>query len=229
MHEHPQGAERQRVYKLKCFKWVGKANMDFLKDIFGDKPLTFDEFAKALGAKPDIKLANLASGQYVDKAKFDSKDKEHQESAALIAELKKGNAGNESMQKKITEYEAKLAELQTENQQIKLDAAVKVALLEAKAVDVDYLTFKLKEKGEIRLGDDGKPKGLDEVITGLKTQFPTQFSTESKKKVEENKLPDDQIKKGAGLTKESILKMPYNERMKIYQEDEASYNEAMKK
>lgn len=203
--------------------------MDFLKDIFGDKPLTFEEFAKALEANKDIKLANLASGQYVDKAKFDSKDKEHQESAALIAELKKGNAGNDSLQKKITEYEANLAELQTENQQIKLDAAVKVALLEAKAIDVDYLIFKLKEKGEIKLGDDGKPKGMDEVITGLKTQFPTQFSTESKKKIEENKLPENQDKKGAGLTKESILKMPYNERMKIYQEDEASYNEIMKK
>jgi hypothetical protein len=197
--------------------------MDFLKDLFGDKPLTFDEFTKALEANKEIKLANLASGQYVDKAKFDSKDKEHQESAALIAELKKGNAGNESLQKKITEYETKLAELQTENQQIKLDAAIKVALLEAKAVDVDYLTFKLKEKGEIKLGDDGKPKGMDEAITGLKTQFPAQFSTESKKKVEENKLPENQDKKAVGITPEQFSKMGYQDRLKLHQENPEAY------
>ena len=56
--------------------------------------------------------------------------------------------------------------------------------------DVDYLTFKIKEKGEVKLGDDGKIKGIDDTIASLKTQFPQHFASDSKKKIDENKLPD---------------------------------------
>lgn len=52
---------------------------------------------------------------------------------------------------------------------------MKFALVAAGAVDVDYLVFKAKEKGEIKLGDDGKIKGEDDLITGLKTQHPAMF------------------------------------------------------
>ena len=45
--------------------------MDFLKSIFGDKSLTYAELEAALKDSKTIKLANLASGQYVDKEKFD--------------------------------------------------------------------------------------------------------------------------------------------------------------
>lgn len=199
--------------------------MDFLKDIFGDKPLTFEEFTRALEASKDIKLANLATGQYVDKAKFDGKDKEHQEATALIAELKKGNAGNESLQAKISEYEAKLSELETENHRIKVDAAVKVALLEAKAVDIDYLTFKLKEKGDLTLSEDGTVKGIGEAITGLRTQFPSQFSPDSRKKVDEKKLPDEPSKKSTGVTPEQFRKMGYQDRLRLHQQDPETYKE----
>lgn len=40
-------------------------SVEFLKTLFGDKALTFDEFAKAVGDSKDIKLANLADGKYV--------------------------------------------------------------------------------------------------------------------------------------------------------------------
>ena len=44
--------------------------MDTLKKLFGDKALTYAELEKALEGNKEIKLANLASGGYVDKAKF---------------------------------------------------------------------------------------------------------------------------------------------------------------
>jgi len=44
--------------------------MDALKKLFGDKALTYAELEKALEGNKEIKLANLASGGYVDKAKF---------------------------------------------------------------------------------------------------------------------------------------------------------------
>ena len=123
------------------------------------------------------------------KTDFDALTKQHGESTALIEQMKKDNAGNADLQSKITEYEGKIGNLQKELQQTKIDAALKVALLEAKVTDVDYLTFKIKEKGEVKLGDDGKIKGIDDTIASLKKQFPQHFASDSKKKIDENKLP----------------------------------------
>lgn len=160
------------------------------------------------------------------KTDYDTLTKQHGESASLIEQLKKGNAGNEALQGKITEYETKMTTLQKELEQTKIDAALKVALLEAKVADIDYLTFKIKEKGEIKLTDDGKVKDIDSTLTAMKTQYPTQFINDSKKKVEENKLPTGETK-APGVTKSDLLKKPYTERMKFYQENPEAYNEIM--
>lgn len=124
------------------------------------------------------------------KGDFDALTKQHGESTTLIEQLKKDSQGNEALQGKITEYEGKIQQMEKELRQTKVDAALKVALLEAKVTDVEYLTFKIKEKGEVTLGDDGKIKGIDDTIAALKTQFPQHFSSESKKKVDEHKLPE---------------------------------------
>lgn len=56
--------------------------MDFLKSIFGDKQLSFDELVTAIethnqdNKENQIKIANLASGEYVSKEKYDAKEKE---------------------------------------------------------------------------------------------------------------------------------------------------------
>lgn len=39
--------------------------MEILKALFGDQALTFEQFAE------DVKLGNLAGGQYVEKDKYD--------------------------------------------------------------------------------------------------------------------------------------------------------------
>lgn len=160
------------------------------------------------------------------KTDFDALTKQHGESTALIEQMKKDNAGNEALQSKITEYEQKIQQMTTELQQTKLDAALKVALLEAKVTDVDYLTFKIKEKGEVKLGDDGKIKGIDDTIAALKTQYPQHFASETKKKIDENKLPEGDDK-GNGWTKKELLSKSYNERLKMYQENPEAFNQAM--
>ena len=100
------------------------------------------------------------------KTDHDSVIKERDEGKALIAELQKSNKGNETLQQKVADYEAKMAQIQAELEQTKLDAAIKVELLSSKALDVDYLTFKLKEKGELALDENGKidAKKLDPII-----------------------------------------------------------------
>ena len=160
------------------------------------------------------------------KTDFDSKSKELAEANSLIAELKKSNKGNEDMQGKITAYETQVGELQKALRQTKLDAAIKVALLSEKATDVDYMTFKLKEKGELELDENDHIKDWENKIAALKTQFPNQFENSGSKKIEEHKL--DRTDEHSGYTKADILKKPYAERMKIYEENPEAYAEAMK-
>lgn len=125
------------------------------------------------------------------KTEHESVTKQLGEANTLIEELKKSNKGNEGLQQKITGYETQVQQLQAELEQTRLDAAIKVELLSGKALDVDYLTFKLKEKGELTLDDNGKIKGWDDKLAALKTQFPTQFEGAGGRKYEEHKLPDD--------------------------------------
>lgn len=161
------------------------------------------------------------------KTDHDSLTQQYTEANTLIEELKKSNKGNEGLQQKISGYETQVAQLQAELQQTKIDAEIKVGLLAEKALDVDYLTFKLKEKGEIELDDQGKIKGWDDKVAALKTQLPTQFETVSKKNIIENKLPD-QNDTGNGITKEAFDKMGYQERVKLFNENPEAYAEMTK-
>ena len=45
--------------------------MEEIKALFGESSLSYEEFSQKLGEAKDIKLANLKSGNYVDKAKYD--------------------------------------------------------------------------------------------------------------------------------------------------------------
>ena len=205
--------------------------------------MTIAEILKAKGVSEDIikevqddMKANkifTASEENLDirygklKADHEGKLTELTEANNLIAELQKSNKGNEEMQKQIAEYKANMVQLQAENEQIKLDAAIKVELLSSKALDVDYLTFKLKEKGELSLDENGKIKGWDDKLAGLKTQFPTQFEAVGGKKYEEHKLPNtnegDKV-----VTKEEFNKMGYASRVEFKMNNPEAYSQLTK-
>lgn len=161
------------------------------------------------------------------KTQHESTTKQLEEAQALIETLKKSTKGQEDAQQKITAYEAREKELLAELEQTKLEAAIKVELLAAKAMDVDYLTFKLREKGELALDEQGKIKGWDDKLAGLKTQFPTQFEAAGKKKIIENLLPGNGGDNG-GITKEAFDRMGYQERLKVYQDSPETYAELTK-
>ena len=162
------------------------------------------------------------------KTQHDAVVKERDEGKALIESLQKSNKGNEELQKQVSEYQTNMERLQAELQQTKIDSAINVGLLAAgvKPDDVDYVTFKLKAKGEIELDEQGNIKGWDDKVAGLKTQFPANFTSASTKKYEEHKLPGSEDG-GDALTKDSLLKKPYAERMKIYNENPEAYKNAM--
>lgn len=190
-----------------------------------------------------IRYADLSEGEYVGKAKYDSeteklnnlianKDTEITNANNLIAELKKASKGNEDIQKKVAEYETANAKLQEELRETKLRSAIKVALLSEKAVDVDYLTFKLnekmKEKNEkLELDENDNIKDWNDKASELKVQFPAMFESASPsgRTVIENKLekPEDY----SSFTKADILKMSYAKRAEFASEHPEAYNAAM--
>lgn len=220
--------------------------MEFLKQIIGEE--LYNQLVEKVNAHNgneankdnQVKIANLANGEYVGKGKYDAlnemltgKQTELDTANGLIAELKKGAKGNEEMQGKIAQYETTVAQLQAQLQDTKIKAAIKVALLSEKAVDVDYLAFKLneklKEKGEsLELDENENIKGWDDKLSGLKVQFPNMFEASSgAKKIEENKL--EKGDNSSSFTRADILKKPYAERAALYAENPEAYNEAMKK
>ena len=160
------------------------------------------------------------------KTDFDGVNGQLSEAQKLIEEMKKSEGANEALQGKIGEYEAKIAELEAEKAQVETEAALKVALLEANADDIDYLTFKIKEKGDIEIGEDGKIKGIDDTIAALKTQFPNQFKGEANRKVHENKLEQGENKDA--VTPDQFRKMGYTQRNELFNSDPDLYEKLTK-
>jgi hypothetical protein len=158
------------------------------------------------------------------KGDFDNQGTQLGEANKLIEDLKKTSKGNEEMQGKITGYETTISSLQEQLKQVQLEAEIKVALLAAKVSDVDYMTFKLKEKGELELGEDGHIKGIDDKIAGLKTQFPTQFETAQNGglKVDAKPLPA-QNNTEPTITQEQFNKMGYDSRVQLKKDNPELY------
>ena len=175
----------------------------------------------------------LASEENLDvrynklKLESESNAQELAKSQALIAELQKGSKGNEELQLKIKEYEKENEKLRKSFEVQKVESALERALLEANVNDIDYVKFKLKEKGtEFKLDDNGQLVNFKDALDALKIQLPNQFKSNDVK-VSEIKLPKNEDD-NPSLTKGDILKKSYQERVKLFNENPEAYNEAMK-
>ena len=148
----------------------------------------------------------------------------HGESTKLIEQLKSGTKDNEVLQGKITAYESQISQLHEQLKQTQIESAIQVALLGAKATDVDYMTFRLKEKGDLELDDQGKIKGIDDKLAGLKTQFPAFFeSAADQRELQPHKLPEQTEFSSKTITKEEFKKMGYDSRVKLKESDPELY------
>jgi len=220
-------------------------DMEFLKELLGAELFAQVESkinehnGNEANKDKQVKIGNLGTGEYVGKGKYDalqelvnSKETELASANDLIAQLKKATKDDEGLQKKIGEYDVQVAQLQEQLQETKLKSAIKVALLSEKAVDVDYLTFKLneklKEKGEsLELDENDNIKGWDNQLSGLKTQFPTMFEASGTGKLKvlgDNKLPQGDGERNA-VTREEFEKMGYKSRVELRASNPELYSE----
>lgn len=215
--------------------------MEFLKKILSSE--LFNQLEQELTAynnsKQDdaekVKLANLSSGEYVGKGKYTDlettlagKEKELVSANKLIASLKKGNKDNETLQEQIKAHEEEINRLKGENEALRLKSAVKVALLESKAKDADYLIYKLTEEGaELKLDANGNVTNWDNHLKDLKVKFPSMFEDINGNGGFEP-LGGGRLPEGGGgqtVTKEQFIKMGYDERVKLKEENEELYRQ----
>ena len=157
---------------------------------------------------------------------------DHAQAQQSIADLQSQIAQFEQLKTQnatlVEEANKKVADLQAENERIKLDNALERALIEAKVQDVDYMKFKLKEKHPdgFKLDENGKIESINTVLDDLKVQFPNQFA-KTEKKIEEKKLEQSDDNNG-GISSEQFSKMNYHERAKLFKENPEQYAELNK-
>lgn len=142
----------------------------------------------------------------VPKDKFNDISGQLKTANTTIEDLKKDNASNEDLQKKIKEHEGTIANLQTEATKKEKESIVKSALEKAGASDPDYLIFKYGGIDKYEFQKDGTIKDLDSLIKLSKENNPTFFKVDdpNKKKDDKNiivnKLPDGTPPTGDDVT-----------------------------
>lgn len=203
--------------------------MTELNEILKSAGLEDESVTKVLEQMKENKIF-LASEENLDtrysklKEDKEASDSAKAEAEALIEELKAQTEGQNEAQSKISEYESTIETLKEESRRKDADNALKVALLEAGVDDLDYVSYKVKQDGDVELDKDGKIVGIDDKISDLKTKYPTQFAAEaSDKKIEEKRLEkgDDNP---TGVTKQEFSKMNYNQLAEFKQNNPEAFN-----
>ena len=224
--------------------------MEFLEKILGEE--LYKQVAEKINAHNGneankenlIKLANLATGDYVAKGKYDSlqtsangKDAEIENYKKAIADLQKANKSNEDIQQRINQLETENAELKAAQEESDKKYAFDLLLMDSGVTDKEEREFlvykyenKLKEEGRnLELDENKHIKGAESIVESLKTMRPKAFETgkgdDGYKPVPSTGLPrGDQNNR---LTKEELLRKPYSERMELFNSNPEAYKAAM--
>nr|DAU90810.1 MAG TPA: minor structural protein [Caudoviricetes sp.] len=152
--------------------------MEALKALFGTEALTWAQLEEKLKDSKDIKLANLAGGGYVDKKKYDDKAAELETANKTIAGLqdtvkKFDGVDVEKLRSDAKEWESKY---NTDLAAVKLDSAVSMALVEAKAKNPKLAKAAL-DMSTVKLDGD-KLLGFSEQLEALKKSDAYLFDIE---------------------------------------------------
>lgn len=156
--------------------------MEKLKALFGSDALTFEQLEEKLKDNKEIKLANLASGQYIDKKKFDDKVSELTAANTTIEGLKStvskfDGVDIEGLKKSVSEWETKY---NTDVEAARVDALLTDALFEAKAKNPRMLK-KMLDMSTIKR-DGEKLLGVTEQLDALKKSDAYAFDIEEEPK-----------------------------------------------
>lgn len=158
--------------------------MEFLKEFLGEE--LYAQVEAKLKGNDKVKLANLAGGEYVSKAKYDDK----------VGELAKANETLKTLQTTVEQFkDVDIEGLKTEikTQKTKYDTDMKALnnnILKRDAVDAWLDNHPTKHRQLIRsqfdyskmtISDDGKVTGIDDIGNGLLTTYADMFTKDDDK------------------------------------------------
>lgn len=140
--------------------------MEFLKEILGEE--LYAQVAAKLEGNKTVKLANLASGEYVSKAKYESdmqaKDTRIQELTQSVKDF--DGVDVKQLQTDVKNWETKYNQ---DLESARLDSAIQLAIAKSGTLSEKAL-MGLLDKDKIKFDKDGKLTGLDEQIEAIKKE-----------------------------------------------------------
>ncbi len=146
--------------------------MEWLKEILEKAVITEGK----LDIDVTMKTINAEFPKHaVPKQDYNDKVKELSTANETIKDLKKNNADNEELQKKVKDYETEVAGLKTAAENTKKEYALKDKLKEAGATDADYIIYKNGGLDKFTFDKDGNVIGLDDVLKPIKEASPHLF------------------------------------------------------
>lgn len=161
--------------------------MEFLKEILGEE--LYAQVAAKLEGNDSVKLANLATGEYVSKSKYVDelavKDKRIQELADKIKNFE--GVDVKQLQTDVENWKTKYNQ---DLESARLDSAIQLAIAKSGTLSEKAL-MGLLDKDKIKFDKDGKLTGLDEQIEAIKKEDGFLF-----KVAESNKPKGDDVKLG---------------------------------
>lgn len=171
--------------------------MEFLKEVLGDE--LYKQVESKINSHNEankdkqIKIADLSSGEYVSKSKYDSLETDLNNTKislntanTTIEDLKKSNTSNEDLQKKIKDYETEKNTLETEfkekTSKLIKEQAIREALYNEKAKHPELLLSKF-DLSKILLDEKGEKvvSGITEQINANKETYKDLFGSENDK------------------------------------------------
>ena len=135
-----QHTSKRQVEDCRLNKNRGYKKMEELKSLFGEGSLSYEEFTQKLGEANDIKLANLKSGNYVDKAKYDKLEKSQNEWQSKFSALEESTKGFGELQTSYDSLKAEYDALKTKQEQ-----AEKMSLVASANVNPKFAKFVMAE------------------------------------------------------------------------------------
>lgn len=146
--------------------------MEWLKEILEKAVITEGK----LDVEETVKAINAEFPKHaVPKQDYNDKVKELSTANETIKDLKKNNADNEELQKKVKDYETEVAGLKTAAENTRKEYALKDKLKEAGAMDADYIIYKNGGLDKFTFDKDGNVIGLDDVLKPIKEASPHLF------------------------------------------------------
>ncbi|MFR8116896.1 MAG: phage scaffolding protein [Clostridia bacterium] len=162
--------------------------MEFLKEILGEdlykqvEKNVNEHNSKIEDKEKHVKIADLGSGKYVSKDKYDALETDLNNTKTslytantTIEDLKKNNGDNADLQQKISDYETQITNLETANKKEKTkmlkQMAIKDALYNEKAKHPELLITKF-DLDKITLDENG-----EKVVSGIEEQMKSNKET----------------------------------------------------